>query len=57
MKKINLDKRCQNMCAILTTIAIQLYRNVKCDLERGKENESNESKILSVLRYAYGGYE
>ncbi len=45
------------MCAILTTIAIQLYRNVKCDLERGKENESNESKILSVLRYAYGGYE
>ncbi len=39
-KKINLDKRCQDMCAILKTIAIQLYRSFKhFSKERGKENE------------------
>ncbi len=39
-KKINLDKRCQDMCAILKIIAIQLYRSFKhFSKERGKENE------------------
>lgn len=31
-KKINLDKRCQDICVILMTITIQLYRNFNHNL-------------------------
>lgn len=42
MKKINPDKRCQDMCAILMNIAIQLYRKFKHQFRKKEVTKMNE---------------